>query len=454
MPIERKLLWVIVATLVCLTTSCNAISAAGIAATGSNTGGQGPTVEVRGRTYDDKNFVPSSVTVHVTFGNVIVSVVEPADANHVVILAKDVMLADNLVESKFISDTINFNLNGAEVVEVTPGEGVPKLDVHIYVRKNVPLKIEADNGDVRIYGSTGAVTARAIGSIEVRDATENLNLTAQGENHNITVDGAHKQLTLHADKGSIEVTADDVSLNTSTGAGDILFVGRLLSGASYFTTTSNSNITVLMPRYDIYAIDASTTANTIAVQYPAMAEGSNQGNPVCGTFNSGSPYVIQADDSAYESRGQVTINRGDPRSAGPARLIGLVTPDYFVFHSTVRNVLLQLPRTNEFFPETLPDNPVSAPPVATGQSPTATLQSPGTPMQSAAISPEAMNSFMGTPAAAIELPAGQLHPTRSPATGGSLMYSVHCPVKDRRTERVKIFATSNGGNIRIYQNLP
>ncbi len=52
----------------------------------------------------------------------------------------------------------------------------------------------------------------------------------------------------------------------------------------------------------------------------------------------------------------MTINKGDVRSGAAAKLIGIVTPYYFAFHSTARNVLLEAPNISEFFPETLFDN--------------------------------------------------------------------------------------------------
>jgi len=470
MPIRRIVFGAIV-VLASLITGCKAIctacSAAESGIVAANNESQGPTVEVRGHSYPDKNFVPKAVTIHMTRGNVFVTVVEPEDANHVRVLARDVMLTDNLAESKFIQDSVVFNQDGAEVVDIASGEGAPRLDAYIYVRKDVPIKIDADQGNVRVSGNTGALTVRADGSIEVDGATQNLDLATRGGNHGITVNGAHNHLTLRTDNGPIEITADGVNINAATGAGDILFVGKLLSGASYFTTTANSNITVVTYRFDVYAIDAATTANTIDIQYPAIADGSSLGNPVCGTFNSGPPYVMRLDDRNPDQRkrGQVTINMGDVRAAGPVKLLGLVTPNYFAFHSTARNVLLEAPSVSEFFIETLFNDPVAAPTIASSVqsnqpitlTPATPPPPPPQPVQSATIPPEIMQSFMqATIAPAVELSPGQVQAGQPPATTGSLMYSRHCPVapQNRLTERVKIYANSGGGHIRIYQNLP
>jgi lipopolysaccharide export system protein LptA len=463
MPIRRLLFGAIVMVASLITsckTICSACSAADTGIVAANNESQGPTVEVRGHSYPDKSFVPKAVTIHVTRGNVFVTVVEPEDANHVRVLARDVMLTDNLAESKFIIDNVVFNQDGAEMVDIAPGEGVPRLDAYIYVRKDVPIQIDADQGNVRVSGNTGTLTARADGSIEVNGATQNLDLATRGDNHGITVNGAHNQLTLRTDNGPIEITADGVNINAATGKGDILFVGQLLSGASYFTTTANSNITVVTYRFDVYAIDAATTANTIDVQYPAIADGNGLGNPVCGVFNSGSPYIMRLDDHNHRDRGQVTINMGDVRAASPVRLIGLVTPNYFVFNSSARNVLLEAPSVSEFFIETNFNDPVAAPtavPVVQSSQPVTPTQAPPppTPVQEATIPPEIMQSFMqATIAPAVELSPGQVQMSQSPVTPGALMYSIHCPVTERRPERVKIVANSGGGHIRIYQNLP
>jgi hypothetical protein len=447
MPIGWKLLGLII-VLVFWTTGCTVICSScpgsdkGIVA--SNNESQGPTVEVRGRSRE-ASFIPKSVYAHVTLGNVFVNVVEPEDANHVLILAQNVMLTDNLAEAQFISDTVDFDRDGREFVEIAPGPGAPALDTHLYVHRAAPLDIIADRGNIQINGHTGPVTAQAGGSIEVRGATLGLNLTAHS---GITVDGAHNQLTLHTENGPIEITAEDVNIDASTGAGDILFVGRLISGASYFTTTSGSNITVMLPRNGTYAITANTTGNTIDVQFPAMAD--NLGNPVCGTFNSGPPYVIRADDRDHRTRGQVTLNKGDVRAAGPAYLIGLVTPHYFAFHSTARNVLLEAPRVSEFFIETLFDDPLSAPTAGASQPATPTIQAPRDLTQS---EQAALDSFMN---AADQPSSGQTQSNPLPPTGGVPMYSVHCPIpiSERSSAPVAVIATSNGGHIRIYQNLP
>lgn len=426
MPIKWKLLGVIV-VLGFFTTGCSAIcsscspSEKGIAA--SNNESQGPTVEVRGRS-PEAPFTLKSVHAHVTLGNVFVNVIEPEGAVHVLILAKNVMLTDNPAEIKFISDTITFNdQTGLESVEIAPGPGAPALETHLYVHETAPLDLTADGGNIQINGHTGAVTAQAGGSIEVHGETGDLNLFARG---GIIVDGMHNQLmTLRTENGPIGITAENVNIDARTGAGDILFVGKLLSGASYFTTTSGSNITVVLRRYDTYAITATTTGGTIDVQFP-----SDGGNPVCGTFNSGPPYVIRADDRDHQIRGQITINKGDARTAGPATLMGLVAPHYFVFHSTARNVLLEAPRVSEFFIETL-DNPAS--------------------QESAQSEQDALNSFK---AAAVQSSSGQTQSNPLPPTGGSLMHPVHCPISERLIAPVAVVAASNSGHIRIYQNLP
>lgn len=472
MPIRRIVFGAIV-MLASLITGCKAIctacSAADTGIVAANNESQGPTVEVRGRT-SPTGVTPAAIDIHVTLGDVYVTVVAPEDANRVVILARNVTLTDNEAEIQFISDTIRFANNASEVqsVEIAPGPGAPQLDTHVYVQANVPIKIDAERGNIRVSGNTGELTALARdGAIDVRGSTRPLTLTTRGVNHSIIVDGAHNQLTLRTDNGPIEVTANDVNINAVTGTGDILFVGKLLSGASYFTTTANSNITVVTHRFDVYAIDAATTANTIDIQYPAIADGSNLGNPVCGTFNSGPPYVMRLDDRNPDQRkrGQVTINMGDARAAGPVKLLGLVTPNYFAFHSTARNVLLEAPSVSEFFIETLFNDPVAAPTIASivqsNQSITLTPATPPPPppqpVQSATIPPEIMQSFMdATIAPAVELSPGQVQAGQPPATTGSLMYSRHCPVapQNRLTERVKIYANSGGGHIRIYQNLP
>lgn len=459
MPIGFRLGWAI-GVIALFVTGCSVIAPnRGNADSPNET--QGPTVEIRGRSPTQDGFVPKSINVRVALGNVFVTVVEKTeDVNHVLIVARNVLLTDNSNEKGFILDTVRFGEKQdgdmVEFVEILPGTGAPELETHLYVQKEVPIKIVAERGNIQISGNTGEVTAQASGSISAWGTTNNLTLTAKS---GITVDSAHKQLTLRTENGPIQVTAEDVNVTASTGAGDIFFAGKLLSGTSSFTTSSGSNITVMMPRFDVYEIEANTTVNTIDVQFPSFVD--NRSTPVCGTFDAGAPYVIRADDRDHRERGQVTINKGDTRSVGAASLNGIVTQRSFAFHSTARNLLLEIPQVSEFFMATLLMDGLSPTPTMLSL----TLPAPQVPIQSATIPPEILSGFQGTPSAAVEIPIDQV-PTGSPPaaqatpaaliTGDVRMYPARCPIPpaDRGPARVKVIAVSNGGHIRIYQNFP
>lgn len=100
-------------------------------------------------------FVPKSINVRVALGNVFVTVVEKTeDVNHVLIVARNVLLTDNPTEKNFILDTVRFGEKQdgdmVEFVEILPGTGAPELETHLYVQKEVPIKIVAERGNIQI----------------------------------------------------------------------------------------------------------------------------------------------------------------------------------------------------------------------------------------------------------------------------------------------------------------
>ena len=455
MPVGLGSKWLILLVAMLLA-GCDSIcsncaaSDKGIAA--SNTESQGPTVEVHGYSPDTKDFTPTLVIVTVRQGDLTVIATGSdrlGDSNNVFVAADGVMLGDNIAEGKLISKTVEFRADNIEYISVGPGEGVTaRMNTHVYVRPNVPLNITVIDGNVHLAGSVGQVTAVAQnGSIDARGTTQSLDLTVHGKDRGIVVDGAQQQLNLHADNGPIEITAWQVNVTATTGldpntGGSIFFAGSLLPGKNTFTTTNASNITIAMPQNDAYNITAKTDKSTIDVQFPTSG---TLGTPVCGTFIAGKPYVIRVDDHDHHSRSQLTFNMGDVRSAGPVELRGVVTSQYFVFDSTARNFLAEVPNISELFLQTLNGVLVDAQPVTTTSQVTVTGN-------------YQVDTFTGVaaiqPSGANAAPA----PASIPTTQQSMpMRPVHCPptVPWPPTKiDIAIIATSNGGHIRIYQNLP
>jgi len=386
------------------------------------------------------------------------------DSNNVLVVADGVMLGDNVTEAKLISKTVEFNQDTkVEYISIGPGEGVTaRMNTHVYVRPNVALNITAIGGNVHLAGSVGQVTATAQdGSIDARGTTQSLDLTVSGKDRSIVVDGARQQLKLHADNGPIEITAWHVNVTATTGidpntGGNILFVGSLAPGRNTFTTTNASNITVEMLRNDSFAITAKTDKSTIDVQFPTSG---TLGTPVCGTFIAGKPYIIRVDDRDlpdfhHRLRSQLTFNMGDVRSAGPVELKAAVTSQYFVFDSTARNFLAEVPNISELFLQTLNGAPGETLPLtSTSQATTTGNYQVDTFTGAAAIQP----SGSTPPSAPASVPVVQQ---------GMPMRPVHCPPTvpyppirpdgrpDGQPIDIAIIATSNGGHIRIYQNLP
>jgi hypothetical protein len=88
------------------------------------------------------------------------------------------------------------------------------------------------------------------------------------------------------------------------------------------------------------------------------------------------------------------------------------------------------------------------------QSLTPTVQTPPPVTQLTQSEQDLIDSFKGTQIPTAQPLTGQAEARALSSPVGVLMYSAHCPVKDREDPRVSIFATSVGGHIRIYQNLP
>lgn len=294
--------------------------------------------------------VPDVVRVKVHNGDIDVIAVSPSAA-----FTGTYFVEDDIYFFSDVAEAVNFSAPTPMpniMADASGGTSGPPAMTHVRIPEGAALDLHTPNGNIRVAGRVGSVTAVADnGSIEVRGQTGLLNLTTRGANHDITVDGDSGSLILATENGKIRVTTVRSLVQASTGGGSIFFSGELQAGDNYFTTTADSSITVVLPREATYSVLARTSSNTgITIQYPNI-----KAAPVtiCGTMDPGWPVDAHIDTNGQKARGQITLSPGANPITNTTIFSGVVTPRYMAFHTTVRFVKAMLPDVSDIYVDTL-----------------------------------------------------------------------------------------------------
>ncbi len=164
------------------------------------------------------------------------------------------------------------------------------FQTHYYVQ--VPVKtrldLETSNGEVRVRGTQGPITA-------------------QSTNGGIEVSGANGALLASTTNGSIEVDDTSGSLDASTTNGSITAVFRTLDPkGSLHASTTNGNVEVYLPKDVKATVEAGTTNGNIRVSYALTSSGVMTSKTVRGTIGGGGATV-----SLSTTNGQIRVARLD-----------------------------------------------------------------------------------------------------------------------------------------------
>lgn len=164
------------------------------------------------------------------------------------------------------------------------------FQTHYYIQ--VPAKTRLDlgssNGEIRVRGTQGAITAGTTnGSIEVT--------------------GVSGALLASTTNGSIEVDDSSGSLEATTTNGSITAVFRTLDPkGSLHAETTNGNVEVYLPKDVKATVDAGTTNGNIRVSYALTSSGVMTSKTVRGTIGGGGATV-----SLSTTNGQIRVARLD-----------------------------------------------------------------------------------------------------------------------------------------------
>lgn len=167
-------------------------------------------------------------------------------------------------------------------------EKATSFQTHYYVQ--VPIRtnldLESSNGDIRIRGTQGS-------------------LSAQSTNGGIEVNGANGELTTSTTNGGIEVTGSSGSLNAQTTNGSIVVAIKSLAAKGALEAgTTNGNVEIYLPRDVKATVDASTTNGAVELSYPLTTSGVMTSKNIHGTIGGGGPTV-----SLSTTNGRIRIAR-------------------------------------------------------------------------------------------------------------------------------------------------
>jgi RNA polymerase sigma factor (sigma-70 family) len=135
-------------------------------------------------------------------------------------------------------------------LQVPPGA---VLELHT---SNGPVKIDGGKGNARVSTSNGGVR------VQGRKGALHLN-TSNGP---IIVSGGAGEMDLTTSNGKIDIKADKAAVTGRTSNGSIRFEGTLAEG-DHSLTTSNSNISIILPENARLKVDAATSNGTITSSF-------------------------------------------------------------------------------------------------------------------------------------------------------------------------------------------
>ena len=172
-----------------------------------------------------------------------------------------------------------------------PGEDV---DYEITVPAWMDLTLEGVNTDIRVRGSTAAISAQTVeGDVDVDGGSGVVNLqsvdggvslshsrgkiTLGSVNSDVTVDGAVGQLSVETVNGEIKlrnVDSDDVDVSTVNG--DVTYDGPIRTRGRYHFVTHNGDVTVSIQDGADAVVGVSTYGGDFESDFPVTTRGSQQ----------------------------------------------------------------------------------------------------------------------------------------------------------------------------------
>ena len=219
--------------------------------------------------------------------------------------------------------------------------------VHLRAPPGTALDLKTNLGNITVSGPMGDVKAATDkGDVSVRGSAGKLILaTGRGS---IEVDGGQRQLNLSAAEGNIGIVSSNVTVTARTTNGQIRYSGSLAAGTSTFGTT-HQGITILLPLYTLFNVDATTSDNAITSEYPLTRSTGLSRTIVCAAID-GNPSVSLDLVPTQATSGHIIVNALDGRNHtyGTIRFVGALDGTYYDFHSNAGSLVAAVPDQSTF----------------------------------------------------------------------------------------------------------
>ncbi len=155
------------------------------------------------------------------------------------------------------------------------GRKVASMDIHYYLQvpRATSLHLVTSNGEIRVRGVSDEVEA----------------LTTNGD---VRVSGAGGPVEAQTTNGEVELLGVSGSVDGSTTNGSVRAEVRSLAPSERVTlTTTNGNVTLLLPRSAKVSLDATTTNGKVSTTFPITVSGIRSSKSLNGTIGGGGAAV-------------------------------------------------------------------------------------------------------------------------------------------------------------------
>jgi hypothetical protein len=151
------------------------------------------------------------------------------------------------------------------------GQRVGAVNIHYYLQvpRETELDLRTSNGEVRVRGTTGDVTAATT-------------------NGGIDVSGVTGALDVRTTNGEIQLSGIDGSASGGTTNGTVeAELDRLAAGGEVDLSTTNGDVTVALPANLAATLDATTTNGRVRVAFRVTTQGDISSKRIRGTIGGG-----------------------------------------------------------------------------------------------------------------------------------------------------------------------
>lgn len=168
------------------------------------------------------------------------------------------------------------------------GQRVTSLNIHYYIQvpAQTRLHLETSNGEIQVRGTSGSLVGRTVnGNVDVTSTSGNVEVNTT--NGNIRLVGIHGATRAGTTNGAIEAE-----------------ISRLDPGAGVDLSTTNGDLTAVLPANLKAQLEAMTTNGRVSIGYPVEMVGRASSKLVRGRIGGGGATV-----SLTTTNGNIVVKR-------------------------------------------------------------------------------------------------------------------------------------------------